>query len=591
MWLSLPLSYFKIKMSSHKKLKEFAATAICGNDITSSCLYVSALAIMYAGQYAWISLLIVAGVLFLFRKIYGEAVGALPLNGGAYNILLNTTSKSNASIAACLTILSYMATAVLSASEAMHYLHSLVSSIPVFWATIGLLTFFLVLIMSGIKESSNVAIFIFVFHLASMIFLIGSGIWFAYSNNFDIMSINFSQPIEGSIPVALFLGFSTAMLGISGFESSANFVEEQEPGVFRKTLRNMWIAVSVINPLMALVIIGVVPLIEVGAHKETLLSHLGNLTGGSNLATLISIDAVLVLSGAVLTSYVGVSGLMKRMSLDRILPQALLKENKSGSSPRILIVFFLLCVSVLFITNGELGPLAGVYTMSFLAVMAYFGFGNFLLKIKRTKLPRPEYAQPYAVAIAILAIIIAIYGNILMHPEYLVVFLQYFVPSIVLILLLLNRKFVLQYLLVVIKSFIDSFRKHARIGEVLLTKKINRLTQQEFVYFSKGDNISQLNKAILYVQENEITKKLKIVTIVNEDKQVTDEFMSDFNALDRAYPEIKLEYIQMEGEFGPKLIETLSEKWKIPSNFMFISSPGNRFSYRVSELNGVRLIM
>lgn len=578
-------------MSSHKKLKEFAATAICGNDITSSCLYVSALAIMYAGQYAWISLLIVAGVLFLFRKIYGEAVGALPLNGGAYNILLNTTSKSNASVAACLTILSYMATAVLSASEAMHYLHSLIDSISVFWTTIGLLTFFLVLIMSGIKESSNVAIFIFVFHLASMLFLIGSGIWFAYANDFSIMSINFKQPVEGSIPVALFLGFSTAMLGISGFESSANFVEEQEPGVFRKTLRNMWIAVSVINPLMALVIIGVVPMIEVGLHKETLLSHIGSITGGSNLGTLISIDAVLVLSGAVLTSYVGVSGLMKRMSLDRILPQSLLKENKSGSSPRILIVFFLLCISVLLITNGELGPLAGVYTMSFLAVMAYFGFGNFLLKIKRTKLPRPEYAQPYVVAIAIAAILVAIYGNIVMHPEYLVTFLQYFVPSIVLILLLLNRKFVLQYLLVIIKSFIDSFRKQARIGEFILTKKINKLTKQQFVYFSKGDNISQLNKAILYVQENEITTKLKIVTIVSENKQVGDDFMSDFNALDRAYPEIKLEYIQMEGSFGPEMIEDLSKLWNIPTNFMFISSPGNRFSYRVSELNGVRLIM
>ena len=140
-------------MSSHKKLKEFAATAICGNDITSSCLYVSSLAIMYAGQYAWISLLIVAAVLFLFRKIYGEAVGALPLNGGAYNILLNTTSKSNASIAACLTILSYMATAVLSGTEAMHYLHNLVSVVPVFWATIILLTFFLIMpliLLSGL---------------------------------------------------------------------------------------------------------------------------------------------------------------------------------------------------------------------------------------------------------------------------------------------------------------------------------------------------------------------------------------------------------------------------------------------------------
>jgi hypothetical protein len=30
------------------------------------------------------------------------------------------------------------------------------------------------------------------------------------------------------------LGFSAAMLGISGFESSANFVEEQEQGVFPK---------------------------------------------------------------------------------------------------------------------------------------------------------------------------------------------------------------------------------------------------------------------------------------------------------------------------------------------------------------------
>ena len=75
-----------------------------------------------AGQYAWLALLIVSAVLFMFRKIYGEVVGALPLNGGAYNVLLNTTSKGNASVAACLTILSYMATAVISASEAMHYL-------------------------------------------------------------------------------------------------------------------------------------------------------------------------------------------------------------------------------------------------------------------------------------------------------------------------------------------------------------------------------------------------------------------------------------------------------------------------------------
>jgi len=88
------------KAKNITKLSELPATAICGNDITSSCLYVSALSIIYAGQYAWVALLMVAFVLFLFRKIYGEVVGALPLNGGAYNALLNTTSKSMASLAA-----------------------------------------------------------------------------------------------------------------------------------------------------------------------------------------------------------------------------------------------------------------------------------------------------------------------------------------------------------------------------------------------------------------------------------------------------------------------------------------------------------
>ncbi|MCA9001524.1 MAG: amino acid permease, partial [Planctomycetes bacterium] len=120
------------------KLGQAAATAICGNDITSSCLYVSALSILYAGRLAPMALLLVAGVLFLYRSIYAEVVGALPLNGGAYNALLNTTSKYRASVAACLTILSYMATAVISSIEATHYVHDLWDGLPITGATIGL---------------------------------------------------------------------------------------------------------------------------------------------------------------------------------------------------------------------------------------------------------------------------------------------------------------------------------------------------------------------------------------------------------------------------------------------------------------------
>ena len=141
-------------MEDHKPklLGQLASTAICGNDITSSCLYVSALAIGYAGRWAPVCLALVAATLYLFRSIYAEVVGAMPLNGGAYNALLNTTSKYRASIAACLTILSYMATAVISSNEAMHYLHSLWHGLPIIPATIGLLAVFMLLTISGITE-------------------------------------------------------------------------------------------------------------------------------------------------------------------------------------------------------------------------------------------------------------------------------------------------------------------------------------------------------------------------------------------------------------------------------------------------------
>ncbi|MBD0297398.1 MAG: APC family permease [Flavisolibacter sp.] len=578
-------------MSTTKKLSQLPATAICGNDITSSCLYVSALTIVYAGQYAWIALLLVAAVLFLFRKIYGEVVGALPLNGGAYNVLLNTTSKSNASIAACLTILSYMVTAVISASEAMHYLHGLLHFVNVFIATIILLTIFLLLVIMGISESAIVATIIFITHLASMALLILSAGWFVFTNGWDIAHANFRTPVSGGIFTALVLGFSTAMLGISGFESSANFVEEQQPGVFPKTLRNMWIAVSVINPLMALAAVLVLPLAVAVNNQEALLSYLGSNTGGKWLATLVSVDATLVLSGAVLTSYVGVGGLMKRMTLDRILPQALLKENKQGASPRIFIFFYLLCLSVLFITQGQLGPLAGVYTISFLLVMVYFGFGNFLLKIKRSRLPRPEYAPSFMVALAILFILIALYFNVKLHPDYLIVFLQYFIPAITILYLLLNRKQILQYLLMVITSFFDTVKRWAAISRFHITRKIRKLSEQEFIYFTKGDDIAKLNKVMIYVQENEITTKLKIVTVLKEGQEISPAFMSDLEVLDRAYPDINIEFVKLRGTFGPELIQQLCKEWEVPTNFMFISSPSNKFSHRIADLHGVRLII
>jgi amino acid transporter len=575
----------------HKKLNQLQATAICGNDISSSCLYVSALTILYAGQFAWISLAIVAIVLFLFRKIYGEVVGAIPLNGGAYNVLLNTSTKRLSSLAATLTVLSYMATAVISASEGMHYLHGIFHNINIIYATIVVLLLFTGLAILGIGESAFVAVFIFITHLVTLSLLVLASLWFILNNGLDTFHINWELPVKfGNITTALFLGFSAAMLGISGFESSANFVEEQKQGVFPKTLRNMWAIVSFFNPVIALLLIAIIPLAEVGENKESLLAYLGQTTGGSWLAWLISIDAVLVLCGAVLTSFVGVSGLLNRMTLDRILPNYFLKQNKRGSHYRIVISFLVLCISVLFVTKGHLESLAGVYTFSFLAVMALFGIGNLLLKFKRSKLPRPERARGFVVVLAVAAIIAAFVGNMQLNIHSFYTFRKYMVPSLIFIGIMLNRVFLIRVLIESLEYFYQPLRRIVIVSNRYLHKMSLKINSQEFVFFTKGDDIAILNKVLQYVEGNETTKKLKIVNVKTA-SQNNEALIKDLLVLDRAYDQIDIEFIEIEGVFGPELIDELSEKWQIPKNFMFIGSPGNKFSYRVSDLGGVRLIM
>ena len=573
------------------KLGELPATAICGNDISSSCLYVSALAIVYAGKYAWLALLIVGAVLYLFRRIYGEVVGALPLNGGAYNALLNTTSKSVASMAACLTLLSYMATAVISANEAMHYVHALLDGWPIIPATIGLLAFFMILSIVGIRESSKLAVVIFLTHLTTLTILV---LWAAgklLTGGFDVLAANFALPTEGGIVKALFFGFSAAMLGISGFESSANFVEEQDTGVFPKTLRNMWIVVTVFNPLTAFLALAILPMTGILANQEALLSEMGQVAGGGWLAWLVSIDAALVLSGATLTSFVGVGGLVQRMALDRILPQFFLRLNRRNSPYRIAIAFFLLSVSVLLITKGKLGALAGVYTISFLLVMVLFGLGNVLLKVKRSRLPRPERAHWLALLLAISAVLVGLVGNVVMNPIYLGVFLEYLVPTVGLVAIMLYRVAILRGLLHALRYVSEPLLRAVSRSSRSITRMIERISAQEFVFFTKGDDVAVLNRVMRYVTDNEHTRRLKIVTVVQPGEQVSAGIKRDIEVLDRAYPDISIDFQVLHGEFGPELIHELSREWKIPPNFMFIGSPGDRFPFRVADLGGVRLII
>ena len=173
----------------------------------------------------------------------------------------------------------------------------------------------------------------------------------------------------------------------------------------------------------------------------------------------------------------------------------------------------------------------------------------------------------------------------------LAVFLKYFVPSILIVAVMLGRIQLLRMVLFMVRASVGWAVRSGNSLRESLRAQIDLINSQQIVFFSRGDNVANLNNVILYVRRNEHTNRLKVVIIVEHPDEVPKRLATDLDLLDQAYPEIEIELQIVEGRFGPALVKRLSEEWSIPRNFMFIGSPGNRFPYRLEELGGVRLII
>ena len=91
-----------------------------------------------------------------------------------------------------------------------------------------------------------------------------------------------------------------------------------------------------------------------------------------------------------------------------------------------------------------LTTLAGVYTISFLGVMALFAVGNMLLKIKRKRLPRDVKASWPAVIVALIAVIVGLVANAMIDfPDRIEVFGVFFLITLAVITVTFLRAVIL----------------------------------------------------------------------------------------------------------------------------------------------------
>ena len=246
--------------------------------------------------------------------------------------------------------------------------------------------------------------------------------------------------------------------------------------------------------------------------------------------------------------------------------------------------------------------------------MMLFAIGNLLLKVKRAKLPRPSRASYLTVLLAMAAVGIAIMGNAKLNQHYLIVFLEYLVPTVLVVTLMLTRVQILELLVFfldevrgkITREKQDAMEQNDRDSAAwwgILTRRLNQfdkrihnlldhIRSQRIVFFTRGDNLPNLNNVIQYIQDNEHTERVKLVTLYEDEVDIPPRLIEHVRFLDETYPEIDIEYVKVKGEFTPERVASLAKEWNIPTNLMFIGSPsGASLKYRLEEFGGVRLII
>eukprot|EP01119_Soliformovum_irregulare_P013689 TRINITY_DN3669_c0_g1_i4.p1 TRINITY_DN3669_c0_g1~~TRINITY_DN3669_c0_g1_i4.p1 ORF type:complete len:694 (+),score=164.30 TRINITY_DN3669_c0_g1_i4:29-2110(+) len=568
-------------------LDQFRATSIAGNDLLASVLYTIGTCTSQAGPLAPISLFLVCVFLYPFIKIYGEVGMALPLNGGSYNCLLNASSKMTAAIAGCLSLLSYTATCVVSAASATAYFNAEIVSIPVFWVTLAILFVFALLTLLGIRDSATVAAIIFFAHAVTLIVLIVASIIFMAKDGGQIFANNFRNFDYSTTVGSIYFGFCGGLLGITGFETSSNYIEEQKPGVFPKTMRNMWVLVVIFNPIVALTALGVVPYQEIIANSDHALSVVANAAGPGWLSIWMGVDAAVVLCGGVLTAYIGVCGLLERLAHDGCLPKFLGYKNKRFRSMHwSVVVFFVLCASLYAILDGVIASLGVVFALAFLSVMCMFAVGNLMLKYKRKRLPRTIVATWPAVLVGLVAMFCGLIGNFALNPQVAYWFIVYLAVPLLIVYFTMKRVRFAKMFHQLIE--ISPFRRYFASR---LENRIDNTRKHKVAFFTSTDEIRVLNKAIKYSNGNEVCDVIKLIHVYEREEDIPAHLEENHYILDHVYPKLQIDLVLVKGKFGPELVRELSVRLSIPISFMFLACPGPNFPAPIGDFGGPRIIL
>ncbi len=383
------------RSSEHALLSWRLGAGLVGADIGTSVFYSTSVIMPYAGFLAPIIIAFVCLMMWVFKATYEEGCTVSPFNGGAYIMVLQTVGKRLAMLVGALTILSYLATAAVSALSGSYYLDSFdnlknSSEVHILLMAIAPIVFFGLLNIKGIREPAVVVFLIALFHFTLLLGMDLFGLWQAFAIGADFSVVFKPMPDVTITPAGLLHGIAVAFLGITGFESAAQIVEQLRTPTW-VTLKKIYtvvvILVGITAPLTSYLCLVLLSPEQLVFYKHHLLSGLAFVEGGETMQKILVCDAFLTLFAAVNTAYVGCIGLCTTMAKQGNLPGFLLRRWDIRwpwvqGYPFVVLPFMLITIAMMLMLPGKIDELGTVYGMAFLAVMSSFCLGVIMMRFQ-----------------------------------------------------------------------------------------------------------------------------------------------------------------------------------------------------------------
>ncbi len=573
------------------RLTEWQATALSGNNMLSAVFYAAGFSAAVGGTMAPILLLVVVGLLAAFRSVFLEIVGLFPASGGAYQALLNATSKPIAAIAGALALLSCLATAAVSvrtavamAGDGFGFSFSNADGL-IFGGVLMAATACIVAL--GVRDAARAASGLFGLHVVTLTAIGGLGLLAAASGDAPALALNEAWTLAragglSSVATLWLPAFGISVLAISGLESASGYVEQLPRGGLGPLLRNLLLGCAIFTPLLAALLLRFFPTEYLAQHPEASVLGLARILGGDGFAMFVAIDAVLVLLGATLASFVGAADLVRRMSLDRVLPSLLRRGVRFPASARAVTAVAAVAFAMLLATGGHLPPLASAYAMSFLGTIGLLATALLVLRHTRPEMPRPFRASPVAIFAALGGSALGFIGAVLLDPEALLPFAAFLFPILAFSAAVMMKRDLIHALLPILTPL-------PILGAWAQRKWQQAIDDEVFIFVREHGRLWSI---LDYLRKNEGTWKIALVHFNAEsdtNARKLDELLGGLKAAG-FLPHLQHRIVHWPEPFHPESVARFRAQHGADPSRIFMGSIHHGHPFAYEDFGGVRII-